>query len=172
MTLLGGTGAILFFFGKFDFLGWRGEGTPAHFHDGALAGWKLTPSQWATGKFFVVVAALFMLQGLAGGALAHYRVEPGAFYGIDLASLSPYNLLRTWHLQLAIFWVATAWVGGGLFLAPLVERSEPASPENGWASMTGSANSGSGWVTRARSISTWDASGSFCSPWVWSFGLS
>jgi nitric oxide reductase subunit B len=125
LTLLGGTGAILFFFGKFDFLGWRGEGTPAHFHDGALAGWRLTPSQWATGKFFVVVAALFMLQALAGGALAHYRVEPGAFYGIDIASLLPYNLLRTWHLQLAIFWVATAWVAGGLFLAPLVGRQEP-----------------------------------------------
>lgn len=125
LTLLGGTGAILFFFGKFDFLGWRGEGTPAHFHDRALAGWKLTPSQWATGKFFVVVAGLFLLQSLAGGALAHYRVEPGAFYGIDIAALLPYNLLRTWHLQLAIFWVATAWVGGGLFLAPLVGRAEP-----------------------------------------------
>ena len=43
LTLLGGTGTILFFFGKFDFLGWRGEGTEAHFHDSALAGWKLTP---------------------------------------------------------------------------------------------------------------------------------
>jgi nitric oxide reductase subunit B len=125
ITLLGGIGAILFFFGKFDYLGWRGDGTPAHFHDRALSGWKLTPSQWGTGKFFGVVAALFLLQALAGGALAHYRVEPGAFYGIDLASLLPYNLLRTWHLQLAIFWVATAWVGGGLFLAPLVGRQEP-----------------------------------------------
>jgi nitric oxide reductase subunit B len=125
ITLLGGIGAILFFFGKFDYLGWRGDGTPAHFHDRALAGWKLTPSQWGTGKFFGVVAALFLLQGLAGGALAHYRVEPGAFYGIDIASLLPYNLLRTWHLQLAIFWIATAWVGGGLFLAPLVGREEP-----------------------------------------------
>ncbi len=125
ITLLGGIGAILFFFGKFDYLGWRGDGTPAHFHDRALSGWKLTPSQWGTGKFFGVVAALFLLQGLAGGALAHYRVEPGAFYGIDIASLLPYNLLRTWHLQLAIFWIATAWVGGGLFLAPLVGRQEP-----------------------------------------------
>jgi nitric oxide reductase subunit B len=125
ITLLGGIGAILFFFGKFDYLGWGGEKTPGHFHDSALAGWKLTPSQWATGKFFGVVAALFFLQGLAGGALAHYRVEPGAFYGLDIASFLPYNLLRTWHLQLAIFWIATAWVGGGLFLAPLVGREEP-----------------------------------------------
>ena len=125
VTLLGGTGVILFFFGKFDYLGWGGERTPAHFHDSALAGWKLTPSQWATGKFFGIVAALFLLQGLAGGALAHYRVEPGSFYGINIASLLPYNLLRTWHLQLAIFWIATAWVAGGLFLAPLVGRTEP-----------------------------------------------
>lgn len=108
ITLLGGIGAILFFFGKFDYLGWKGDATPAHFHDSALSGWKLTPSQWGTGKFFAVVAALFLLQGLTGGALAHYRVEPGAFYGIDIAAWLPYNLLRTWHLQLAIFWIATA----------------------------------------------------------------
>jgi nitric oxide reductase subunit B len=125
ITLLCGIGAILFLFGKFDYLGWAGERTPAHFHESAFAGWKLTPSQWATGKYFLVVAGLFLLQGLAGGALAHYRVEPGAFYGIDIASILPYNLLRTWHLQLAIFWIATAWVGGGLFLAPLVGREEP-----------------------------------------------
>jgi len=125
ITLLGGIGAILFLFGKFNFLGWGGEKSPAHYHDNALAGWTMTASQWATGKFFAVVALLFLLQSLAGGALAHYRVEPGAFYGLDLASVLPYNLLRTWHLQLAIFWIATAWVGGGLFLAPLVGRAEP-----------------------------------------------
>ena len=54
---------------------------------------------------------------LAGGALAHFRAEPESFYGIDLPSLLPSSLLRTWHLQLAIFWIATAYVGGGLFLA-------------------------------------------------------
>jgi nitric oxide reductase subunit B len=125
ITLLGGIGAILFAFGKFDYLGWGGDKSPAHFHDSAFAAWKLTPSQWATGKFFAIVAGLFLLQGLAGGALAHYRVEPGGFYGFDIAWLLPYNLLRTWHLQLAIFWIATAWVAGGLFLAPLVGREEP-----------------------------------------------
>ena len=57
--------------------------------------------------------------------IAHYRVEPGAFYGLDLSRLLPYTLARTWHLQLAIFWVATAWVAGGLLLAPLVGGAEP-----------------------------------------------
>jgi nitric oxide reductase subunit B len=75
--------------------------------------------------YFVVVALLFLLQVLMGGALAHYRVEPEGFYGFDLSRILPYNLLRTWHLQLAIFWIATAWVAGGLFLAPVVGGAEP-----------------------------------------------
>ncbi len=126
VTLLGGLGLILFIFGKFDYLGWRGEEAGSHVHEPAAASPALTPSQLATAKYFGVVGVLFLLQALAGGALAHYRVEPGGFYGFDIASLLPYNLLRTWHLQLAIFWIATAWVGAGLFLAPSVGGAEPA----------------------------------------------
>lgn len=55
----------------------------------------------------------------------HYRADPGGFYGIDLARLLPSNLLRTWHLQLAILWIATAYVGGALFVAGMLGRSEP-----------------------------------------------
>jgi len=65
-----------------------------------------------------------MLFPLIAGALAHYRVE-SAFYGLSIVDYLPYNLLRTWHLQLAIFWVATAWVAGGLFIAPLLSQKEP-----------------------------------------------
>lgn len=75
------------------------------------------------GKYFVTVALLFLFQSLAGGALAHYRVE-SSFYGLPIIDYLPYNLLRTWHLQLAIFWVATAWVAGGLFIAPLLSQGE------------------------------------------------
>ena len=86
----------------------------------------LTPSQWATGALLRGRGpALPRCRPAPGGGLAHYRVEPGAFYGFDLARFLPYNLARTWHLQLAIFWIATAWVGGGLFLAPLVGGEEP-----------------------------------------------
>jgi len=86
---------------------------------------KLTPSQWATGWFFLVVALLFLAQSFLGGLIAHYRVETGAFYGVDIARWLPYTLARTWHLQLAIFWIATSWVGGGLFLASWVGGEEP-----------------------------------------------
>src|SRR5215467_4978092 len=62
---------------------------------------------------------------LLGGGVAHYRADPGNFYGIDLARLLPSDLLRTWHLQLAILWIATAYVGGALFVAGILGRSEP-----------------------------------------------
>jgi len=125
VSLLGGLGLVLLLFGKFHFLGWEGDDPLA----GARAGPAspaLTASQRATGKYFVVVAVLFFLQAVVGGALAHYRVEPFSFYGLDfILRLAPYNLLRTYHLQLAIFWIATAWVAGGLFLAPLVGGGDP-----------------------------------------------
>ena len=132
VTLLGGLGLILFVFGKFDYLGWGGAaGSKQHIQEGGLHVWTLTPSQRAVGLFFAVVAVLFLGQAALGGVLAHYRVEPSGFYGFDLARLLPYNLARTWHLQLAIFWIATAWVGGGLFLAPLVGGAEPKGQKAG-----------------------------------------
>ncbi len=125
VTLLAGLGAVLFAVGRFDYLGWHGSPEAGHAHDSVLARWTPTPSQKAVGLYLAVVALLFLLQTLAGGALAHYRVESGGFYGIDLARLLPYNLLRTYHLQLAIFWIATSWVAGGLLLAPIVGGAEP-----------------------------------------------
>ena len=137
ITLLGGLGLILFMVGKFDYLGWKGEGDAAHATHSAPSALKLTPSQWATGWFFAVVAILFLPQSFLGGALAHYRVEPGGFYGFDLARFLPYTLARTWHLQLAIFWIATAWVGGGLFLAPWVGGEEPRGQKAGVYALLG-----------------------------------
>src|SRR5262249_16555109 len=118
-------------FGRFDYLGWKGEGDPTHEHDNRMLAWSLTPSQRATGFFLVVVALLFLLQALAGGALAHYRVEPGGFYGFDLSRWLRSHLARAGHRRLAIFWIATAWVAGGLFRAPLVGRHEPAGQRVG-----------------------------------------
>ncbi len=144
ITLLSGIGLILFVVGKFDYLGWKGDGGNAHMMHSVLSNPKLspsalrlTPSQWATGWFFGIVALLFLAQAFLGGLLAHYRVETGAFYGFDIASWLPYNLARTWHLQLAIFWIATAWVGGGLFLASWVGGEEPRHQRTGVYALLG-----------------------------------
>ena len=128
VALLGGTAIVLFVFGKFAYLGWKGgEG---HAHPALLPG-TMTASQKAVVKYFVVVALLFLLQSLLGAATAHFRVDPGSFFGLDLSGFLASNLARTWHLQLAIFWIATAYLAGGLLLAPAVGGAEPRKQAGG-----------------------------------------
>ncbi len=84
-----------------------------------------TPSMKATLKYFWVVAALIVVQVLLGAVTAHYGVEGSGFYGIPLDEWFPYSVTRTWHTQLGIFWIATAWLATGLFIAPAVSGYEP-----------------------------------------------
>ena len=90
-----------------------------------LIGERLTPSQKATVKYFLVVSLLFLLQILMGVLTAHYGVEGGGLYGIPLEQYLPYVVTRTWHTQLGIFWIATAWLAAGLFIAPYICGFEP-----------------------------------------------
>jgi nitric oxide reductase subunit B len=90
-----------------------------------FSGLQLTPSQKATGKYFLVVVALFLVQVALGGVTAHFGVEGGGFYGVPLAKYVPYAVTRSWHTQLGIFWIATAWLATGLFVGPAVSGVEP-----------------------------------------------
>lgn len=85
---------------------------------------KPTPSMRATSKYFWLVAALFLVQILLGAITAHYQVEKD-FYGLNISEWIPYSLTRTWHTQLAVLWIATAWLGTGLYIAPAVSDHEP-----------------------------------------------
>lgn len=90
-----------------------------------LGKWVATPSQRATIKYFWVVAALILVQMLLGVVTAHYGVEGDGFYGIPLSKWLPYSVTRTWHVQIGLFWIATAWLAAGLFIGPLVSEHEP-----------------------------------------------
>lgn len=90
-----------------------------------LGRWTSTPSQQATLKYFWVVSLLILVQIMVGVVTAHYGVEGGGFYGFKLAEILPYSVTRTWHVQLGIFWIATAWLAAGLFIGPLVSGHEP-----------------------------------------------
>ena len=90
-----------------------------------LSGMELTPSMRALWKFVAVVIGLFVLQALTGALTAHYTVEGDGFFGIPIASVIPYAVSRTWHVQLGVFWIATAFLTAGLFLAPAVGGREP-----------------------------------------------
>ncbi len=90
-----------------------------------LADYVQTPSQKATVKYFWVVSALFLVQVVAGIITAHYTVEGQAFFGIPLSQWLPYSISRTWHIQIAIFWIATSWLATGLYYAPAISGVEP-----------------------------------------------
>jgi len=90
-----------------------------------LAGLKPTPSMKATGKYFWLVLALFLTQILLGAFTAHYQVEGNDFYGIALSDVLPYSLTRSWHTQLAVLWIATAWLATGLYIGPAISGHEP-----------------------------------------------
>jgi len=85
----------------------------------------VTLSQRATYKYFFVVAILIVAQVALGGVTAHFGVEGDGFFGIPLSQWLPYAVTRSWHTQLGIFWIATAWLGTGLFLAPAIGGREP-----------------------------------------------
>jgi nitric oxide reductase subunit B len=90
-----------------------------------LAGLNPTPSMKATLKYFWIVTALILVQVIMGVITAHYGVEGNGFYGLKLDTILPYSVSRTWHVQLAIFWIATAWLATGLYIAPAVSGFEP-----------------------------------------------
>ncbi len=128
IALLGGIGLMFFVIGRYDLLGWHraDEEEPAkdlRFRPPEEV--RLAPAQRAMAWYFLVVAGLFLLQGLLGVANAHYHVEPGGFYGIDIGRWLPYNLSRMWHLQLALFFVTASFMAMGIFIAPMIAGREP-----------------------------------------------
>jgi nitric oxide reductase subunit B len=126
IVLLAGIGLMVWYYARR-----RGEGSdkiPAIF---PLLNEKQTPSQKATVKYFWIVSALLLVQVIMGVITAHYGVEGQAFYGIPLSKLLPYSVSRTWHIQIAIFWIATSWLATGLYYAPAISGVEPKFQRHG-----------------------------------------
>ncbi|WP_342316856.1 nitric-oxide reductase large subunit [Lysobacter sp. FW306-1B-D06B] len=123
--------SVLFLIAGIALLGWHyavnhgEEMAPTLPRTDPLAAIRLTPSMKATAKYFWVVIALFLTQILLGAITAHYQVEGQQAYGFALADVLPYSLTRTWHTQLAVLWIATAWLGMGLYIAPAISGHEP-----------------------------------------------
>ncbi|WP_026712713.1 cbb3-type cytochrome c oxidase subunit I [Flavobacterium daejeonense] len=85
---------------------------------------KLLPSQKAVLKYFLVISLLIVLQIVLGIVTVHYTVEGQAFFGFEISKFLPYSVTRTWHTQLAVFWIAATWLATGLFLAPMISGKE------------------------------------------------
>lgn len=121
LFLLFGIGGCLFFIGRHPQDSWNPSANPSdeYMTDGQTPG-----SIRSLLKFCLVVGILFLAQTLVGGAVAHYRADPNSFYGWDMSILWPSSLMRTWHLQLAIFWIATGFVTGGLIISRILGGRE------------------------------------------------
>jgi nitric oxide reductase subunit B len=125
-VLLGAIGALVWYYAR-EFDIWRRNGEPetGFAQSDFMNTVVITPSMRATTKYFVVVAALFLVQIGLGIVTAHYAVEGQGLYGLPMAEYFPYAVTRTWHTQLAVLWIATAWLATGLYVAPLLGGRDP-----------------------------------------------
>ncbi|MCP5055492.1 MAG: nitric-oxide reductase large subunit [bacterium] len=121
-VLLAGIGALVAFHAV---RGRKDDEEPRAPRRDPLDGIELTPSMRAVAKYCGLVIALFVVQVLLGALTAHYTVEGQDFFGLPLGEILPYSVTRTWHLQTALFWIATAFLAAGLFLAPAIGGREP-----------------------------------------------
>ena len=126
VALMAATGVLFGLYGRWSQkMGWQhSEEAPAlAFRQPGEV--EVTPAQSATAWFFFVVAILFMGQALLGAAIEHYRADLSNFFGLDLAQILPFNLARTWHVQLSLLWTAASFLAAGIFLAPYISGREP-----------------------------------------------
>ena len=126
VLLIAGIGALAWFFLR-EREEWQKDTEPpdGYPEQNPLSAVNPTASMRGVVKYIWIVAALLGLQIFLGAVTAHYAVEGHEFYGIPISDIAPYALTRTWHVQLAVLWIATAWLGAGLYLAPLIAGSEP-----------------------------------------------
>jgi nitric oxide reductase subunit B len=126
ILLLAAAGALIAYYAR-QYDVWRDDLMPL----GGMAGSDLigaaviTPSMRATAKYFWVVCALFLVQVMLGIVTAHYAVEGQGLYGLPFAEYLPYSVTRTWHTQLSVLWIATAWLATGLYVGPLMAGRDP-----------------------------------------------
>ena len=119
--LLAGIGGLVWWYSSRE----KSEAHGSYPATDPFVGLQPTASQRATSKYFLVVVLLWGVQILMGALTAHYGVEGQGFYGFPLDRYLPYASTRTWHLQIAIFWIATSWLATGLYVGPAIGGREP-----------------------------------------------
>jgi len=120
ILLIGGIAAMVWYYNAHG-----DEADPAAPERDPLLNAGATPSMKATRKYFFVVIGLLLVQVGLGAITAHYAVEGRSFFGFPLADFLPYTVSRTIHTQFGVFWIATAWLATGLYIAPLISGHEP-----------------------------------------------
>ncbi len=126
LALVLGVGVVLYVYGRFDqIVGWSPQPERQPLTVERLGGFRPSPTQRATWKFFVVAACLFLIQVLAGVLTIHDFVGFTRFFGVDLAAWLPITITRSWHLLLSLFWISACWIAASIFVLPLIAGPEP-----------------------------------------------
>lgn len=127
LGLIGILGVVLFLYGRYSQLaGWRTadrEAKVATAH--RMDRFQPTSVQRATYKFFVAAALLFLLQIVAGILTIHDFLGFTRLFGVDIADTLPITVTRGWHLQLALMWITTCWIGASVFILSTTTDRDP-----------------------------------------------
>lgn len=126
--LILGLGGVLYLYGRFD------RGLDGNHGDRSsvctvesLSLFSPTPVQRATYKFFAVAVVLLLVQVVAGVLTIHDFVRFTTFFGVDIANYLPITVTRSWHLQIALLWISTCWIGASVFVLPMISSEQPRS---------------------------------------------
>ena len=74
-------------------------------------------------RFFMLMLVLFFLQTVFGLLLAVQHIDPSL-----LSGTLNFNIVRAEHLNLAVLWVLSGFIGTILFVGPLLSKRELAAP--------------------------------------------
>ena len=126
IVLLGGTGGLFAVYGRWSQqIGWHSAEAPViSFRQPD----EVVPHPGSAGHRVVLLhhrRAVPDPGRARWGLTEHYRADTSSFFGIDLAELLPFNLARTWHVQLSLFWTAAGFLAAGIFLTPFIAGREP-----------------------------------------------
>ncbi|MCC7413929.1 MAG: cbb3-type cytochrome c oxidase subunit I [Gammaproteobacteria bacterium] len=120
-------GTILYLYGRYSpIAGWRVGGRDAGYASSAVVdGFQPSPTQRATYKFFALAAALLVLQIVAGVLTVHDFLGLTSIGGFDLRAVVPITVTRAWHLQLALLWISSCWIGASIFVLATASATQP-----------------------------------------------
>ena len=119
-------GIVLHFYAQFDQLNieaYTKHAFPLISFNG-ISNFKPTPSQKSSFKFMFVGLLLFLVQVLCGVLTINDFVGIFNMFGINWATVVPFAVARSWHVQLSVLWISACWIGASFFVLPLIAKKE------------------------------------------------
>lgn len=122
LILMLSLGAVLYLYGKMDREAALEVGStkkPPMATEELVCASNPSRTQRACYKFFAVAALLFLVQVLAG------ILTISDFVGESVSAALPVTVVRAWHTQISILWIAVCWFAASIWILPLICRPEP-----------------------------------------------